>query len=67
MLVLYSLPTLEFLDSTAVSAHERRDAELRGPFLHVVRPPDDMLRPHLAVHALTQRRVQLVGSPMQIP
>ena len=41
--VLYNLPSLEFLDFTAISDTERRAASLKGSFLHVVRPRDEIL------------------------
>ena len=55
--VLYRMPKLKFLDSTAVRPQERIEALRRGPFLKVVRPkmseidqvrsnfPDSMIGP----------------------
>ena len=49
LLVLYNLPSLAFIDFTAVSDSERHEAALRGAFLRTVRPRDDILQLHLAV------------------
>jgi len=49
LFVLYNLPTLEFLDFTAISDKERQEAAVRGAFLHVVRPADEILERQLAV------------------
>jgi len=49
LFVLYNLPTLDFLDFTAISDNERREACLRGAFLYVVRPEDELLQRRLTV------------------
>ncbi|KAK2167950.1 hypothetical protein NP493_1252g00018 [Ridgeia piscesae] len=40
--VLYNLPKLKFLDSTPVKMTERTEAQRRGCFLRVARPPSDL-------------------------
>ena len=49
LFVLYNLPTLDFLDFTAISDKERREACLRGAFLCIVRPGDEVLQRMLTV------------------
>ncbi|KAI0212300.1 Leucine-rich melanocyte differentiation-associated protein [Lamellibrachia satsuma] len=39
--VIYNLPKLKFLDSTPVKTTERTEAQRRGCFLRVARPPSD--------------------------
>jgi len=39
--VLYKLPQLKFLDSSAFSDTDRLEAQQRGPYLGVVRVADD--------------------------
>jgi len=49
LFVLYNLPTLEFLDCTAISDEERQEAAVRGAFLHIVRPGDEVLQRQVVV------------------
>lgn len=39
--VLYKLPQLKFLDSTAFKDYDRVEAQQKGPYLSVVRVSDD--------------------------